>query len=45
MVKIIGRDRQNLNEFQTGVTGYMLGGVIWRGSSEVSEHMAGIVYK
>jgi len=34
-VKIIGRDQQNLNEFQTDVTGYILAGVIWRSSNEV----------
>jgi hypothetical protein len=35
MVKIIGRDRQNLNEFPTDVTGYMLAGVILRSNNEV----------
>jgi hypothetical protein len=35
LVKIIGRDRENLNKFQADVTGYTLAGVIWRSSNEV----------
>ena len=34
MVKIIGRDRQNLNEFQTDVNRYILAEVIWRSNNE-----------
>jgi len=34
MVKIIGRDRQNLNEFQTDVNRYMLAEGIWRSNNE-----------
>jgi len=34
MVKIIGRDGQNLNEIQTDVNRYMLAEVIWRSNNE-----------
>jgi len=34
MVEIIGRDRQNLKEFQTDVNRDMLAEVIWRNSKE-----------
>ena len=35
MVKSIGGERQNFNEFQIDLTGYMLDGVIWTSSNEV----------
>jgi hypothetical protein len=35
MVKIIVRDRQDLNEFQADIPEYMLAGVIWRSSNKV----------
>jgi len=34
MLKIIGRNRQNLNELRTDANRYMLAEVIWRSNNE-----------
>ena len=34
MVEIVVREREDLNELQADVTGYMLAGVIWSSRSE-----------